>query len=165
MATNTLDDTSFQQQLNESAREIFEKKGAGNNIRAHFVKDIAKIVINSDNANLLPLQPRVKSMDSAAWSRCLCFVVAYLRRYKMEQTLQAMKHECPILPKNTGFQRASDLEIFFGTIKKTAIVVADQSFDERVIEFKEKYEAENPPKALPKKIKSSRKKIPREEPK
>ncbi|EAY03158.1 hypothetical protein TVAG_345320 [Trichomonas vaginalis G3] len=155
-ATNTLDDSGFQQQLNESSHEIFEKRGAANHLRAQFVKDISKIVINSSNPNLISIQPHVKPMDSAAWSRCLCFVVAYLRRYKMEQTLQAMKHECPILPKNTGFHRASDLEIFFGTIKKTAIVVADQSFDERVIEFKEKIDSEKqlkrPPKLAKRKV-------------
>jgi hypothetical protein len=110
--------------------------GAANNLRSKFLKEVSKSVIG--DFRFLTIQPNVKHMDSVAWSRCLCFVVAYLRRYKMDNTLQTMKAECPILPKNTGFQRASDLELFLRTIKKTSIIVSDQTFDERVIDFKDK---------------------------
>ena len=140
--TNTLDDSDYQAQLNQAVLAVFEESGAGNHLRAQFTKNVAKIAIDPENPNLIPLQPRIKAMDSVAWSRCLCFVVAYLRRYKMQQTLLAMKNECPILPKNTGFQHASDLEIFFNSLKKTAIVIADQTFDEKVIDYRAQLDKE-----------------------
>ena len=157
--SNTLDYSDYQMQLNQAVLATFEQSGAANHLRAQFTKNLAKIAIDPENPNLIPLQPRIKSMDSVAWSRCLCFVVAYLRRYKMQQTLLAMKAECPILPKNTGFQHASDLEIFFNTLKKTAIVIADQTFDERVIDFRDKMDKEAEKAGLtppPKKVKRKR---------
>lgn len=159
--TDTLDDSDYQMQLNQAVLAAFQNKGAANHTRAVFAKDLAKISIDPENSKLIPIQPRVKSMDSVAWSRCLCFVVAYLRRYKMEQTLKTMKVECPILPKNTGFQRASDLETFFGTIKNTAIIMADQTFDERVIEFRAKMDKEAEKEGLLKPVQQRPKKIKR----
>lgn len=124
-----------QDDLNDATVNIFEKHGCLNSIRAEFIKCLSESVIKSDNIKLLPVKPRIRPMDDKKWARSLCFAVAYLRRYKMEKTLQAMKYECNLLPKNTGFNRASDLENYYQSLKKVALKVSDLTFDERVVEF------------------------------
>ena len=124
-----------QDDLNDAAISIFEQHGCLNSVKAEFIKCLSGFVMDSDDFKLLPVKPRVRPMDDKKWARSLCFVVAYLRRYKMEKTLQAMKCECALLPKNTGFNRASDLENYFQSLKKVALMVSDLTFDERVVEF------------------------------
>ena len=125
-----------QNELNNDTYDLFLEKGCENNLNSKFLYEISKIAINNNNSKLISIQPNIKKMDKKVWNQSLCFIISYLRRYKMEKTLQTIKLEYPQIPKSTGFVRASDIDNFFHSIKKTALIVSDQTFDEKIIEFK-----------------------------
>jgi len=122
-------------QLNQAVYQRFVDKGCDNNLRAQFYTEVARNVVGS--SVLFPIQPKVKNMDSKAWNKSLCFVVSYLRRFKMEKSIQAMKIEYSSIPRNTGFSKVSELDQFFRQLKNMAIKIDDQSFEERVIDLRE----------------------------
>ena len=104
---------------------------------ARYIYEISKFAVHNDSSFMLPLQPRIRDMSNECWIKTLCYCLAYLRRYKMDLTLQTIKIECPKLPKSTGFSRTSDLDKFWRLLKKSANSLSNKDFNEWVIDFKE----------------------------
>lgn len=117
--------------------ESYKEKGGLNDIQSRYIYEIAKAITGSKNNVFASLQPHVKRMDNVIWEKCLCFCFAYLRRYKMDKTIQTMKLECSELPKSTGFGKVSELDIFWLKLMKTSNALASKSFDEWVIEYRD----------------------------
>ncbi|EAY03081.1 hypothetical protein TVAG_171790 [Trichomonas vaginalis G3] len=131
-------DLSAQQEmLNTETLKLFFEKGGMNDVQARYIYQTCLYATVDDNPVLTPLQPRVKNMDNPLWTKAMCFCIAYLRRYKMNNTIRAIKCECDNLPKSTGFGKVSELEMFWRSLLKSSVHLGDKTFDECVIEYKE----------------------------
>ena len=129
-----------QSSLNTQTLEVYYTKGGSNDAQARYLSGIAQAVLLDDREIFTPLKPRIIDHDEQQWVKSICFCIAYLRKYKMDKTLQTIKAECQNLPKSTGFSKASELAAFWQKLLKTSVRLGDKTFDEWVIEYKEQQE-------------------------
>ena len=115
----------------------YQEKGCPNIVQSRFLKEIAKLVHKDNNPRLFSLMSYPKQRDTLAWNKALNFCVAFLRRYKMEETLKTIRAEGGNIPKETGFAKSSDLERFYKRLKITTIAISDKQFPQRLKEFNE----------------------------
>jgi hypothetical protein len=130
----------LQEKLNTETMETYYAKGGANDTQARYIAGIAQAVLVDGRDIFTPLKPRIVDHDEQQWVKSICYCIAYLRKYKMEKTLQTIKAECQNLPKSTGFSRTSELGIFWQKLLKTSVRLGDKTFDEWVIEYKEQRE-------------------------
>ena len=126
-----------QKKLDTLAFIEYQEKGCPNIVQARFMKEIGRLVHHENNPKLASLMSSPKSRDTVAWQKAELFCIAYLRRYKMEETLRAIKSEGGAVPKETGFKKSSDLERFYKKLMITTNAIKDKTFKERVSEFNE----------------------------
>ncbi|KAK8884366.1 hypothetical protein M9Y10_043476 [Tritrichomonas musculus] len=141
-----LDDIK-QSKLDEKVSETVAEHGGLNYIQAKYVSQLCEVVVNNpelseDSANKLrDLQPKVKSnllTENELYRRALCISVAFIKRYKMVQTLDAIKKEYAQTPKSTGFSKASELERTFEGLFQTARDSEQTPFNTKARAFEKK---------------------------
>lgn len=126
-----------QRKLDTAVSIEYQEKGCPNIIQSRFLKEIAKLVHNENDPKLYSLMSYPKQRDTLAWNKALCYCVAFLRRYKMEETLKTIRAEGGSIPKDTGFYKSSELEKFYKRLIITTYAIADKKFPQRLQEFNE----------------------------
>lgn len=141
-----LDDLK-QNKLDEKVSQTVAEHGGLNYIQAKYVSQLCEVVVNNpelseESANKLrDLQPKVKSdllSENELYRRALCISVAFIKRYKMVQTLDAIKREYSQTPKSTGFSKASELERTFEELFQTARDSKETTFNSKALAFEKK---------------------------
>ncbi|EAY17675.1 hypothetical protein TVAG_169870 [Trichomonas vaginalis G3] len=109
------------------------KNAGGNNvIQAKYIREIGKQINNATDAKIDRLKSAPFVHDEEAWQKAFNLVVAYLRRYKMDITLSAIKDEGITVPKETGYQRASDVNGQFRRFDLISANLGALTFRDRV---------------------------------
>ncbi|OHT13022.1 hypothetical protein TRFO_03430 [Tritrichomonas foetus] len=132
-----LDDVK-QNRLDEKVAATVAEKGGVNYIQAEYVSQLCDAVIGSDNNLMHELQPRIKDLSPDVYYRALCLSLAFLKRYKMTQTVDALRKEFPDAPKSTGYSRASELDTAFEQLFTTSENSRELGFDKRARQFERK---------------------------
>ena len=141
-----LDDLK-QNRLDEKVSETVDEHGGLNYIQAKYVSQLCEVVVNNPElseesaSKLRDLQPKVKSdllTENELYRRALCISVAFIKRYKMVQTLDAIKREYSQTPKSTGFSKASELERTFEELFQTARDSEQVTFNSKARAFEKK---------------------------
>lgn len=122
-----------QEKLNQDTAEAVEKAGGINYLYAEYIHKVLTHVTNSDETVVERLQPNVRvNMEDEAWRQAVCLTLAYLKRHKMEESIQTMRTEFPDTPAKSGFAKKSDLEGFFEEIGGTIQEIKSTAFEKRV---------------------------------
>jgi len=109
-------DNEARKKLTLEVSQIMEKKGANNYINCSFVREFAKTANTVDEKLLQKYRSNLKIGEEEAWLRSLSFVIAYLKRYKMNSTLLCIKEEKAVIPKSNLFAKASDIEKYYAKL-------------------------------------------------
>lgn len=133
-----------QERLNEETQQEIEKAGATNFLQAEFYHKFAEHAIGSDDPLLSRVQPNPNiDMNNEAWREALCVTLAYLKRYKMTESIETLRTEFPDTPAKSGFQRKQDLESFFEDVATIIVDMKSRPLEKRISMFSE--EAGLPP--------------------
>ena len=122
-----------QEKLNEDTAAAVQNSGGVNFLYAEYIHKVLQHVVNSDDTVVERFQPNVRvDMQQEAWRQAICVVLAYLKRFKMDESIQTMRTEFPDTPSKSGFAKKADLEMFFTDIADVISQVKSTSFERRV---------------------------------
>ncbi|OHT16598.1 hypothetical protein TRFO_41709 [Tritrichomonas foetus] len=124
-----------QDKLDEETTRIIIKCGGGNNAQARYFQELSSHVVGNENEAFESLQPDMKITNAKAWRQAVCLVNAYLKRYRMELTLQTIKTEYVQNPKSTGYKSASVVDSTMKNLLKLSKDIKNINFEERAQEF------------------------------
>jgi hypothetical protein len=132
--------------------------GGTNFVQSEWVKQVAGVVQADESGTFLSIRSNVQIGEAQVWQQALRLAMAFLKRYKMSQTLATVKIEYPECPKSTGFSRASEVEAAFRNLSLVVGELAELPFEERVAQFEHEIAPLMPkPKAQQKQSKPVRK--------
>lgn len=116
--------------------DAMKKKGVMSNLQARLLHETCAKVIEKDSGALSALQPQVKvEPKEAAWEEAICLVVAYLKRYKMRETVQTMRLEYLPTPNHTGYKKGSEVDDIFESLFDLIDENLDETFEQKVEKF------------------------------
>ena len=118
--------------LDKKVDDAVRSAGGTNNLQARYVREIGKQVNISDDPALDRVRSAVEIPDDPSWQKAFNFCIAYLRRYKMDQTVLSIKDEGAIVPRETGYNRASDVTKQFREFEKISANLGVLTFRDRV---------------------------------
>ena len=122
-----------QEKLNEETAAAVLNSGGVNFLYAEYIHKVLQHVVNSDDTVVERLQPNVRvDLTQEAWRQALCVVLAYLKRFKMDESIQTMRTEFPETPAKSGFAKKADLELFFSDTADIITQIKSTSFEKRV---------------------------------
>lgn len=136
-----------QNRIDREVADAVAEHGGLNYIQAKYVSQLCDIIANSQDlppdtqGKLQDLQPKIKIElvnNEENYRRALCISIAFLKRYKMFETIEAVKKEFPQTPKATGFSKVSELDRAFDDLFQAADHSQDVSFNVRARDFKKK---------------------------
>ena len=103
-----------QDQLDEETVQVVAQAGGPNYIQSEYFNLICKAVLNDpENEKLKELQPNLSIPNSDYYTRAVKLVLAYLLRNRMTHTVSCIRHEFKECPKNTGYDKASQVDQHF----------------------------------------------------
>lgn len=107
-----------QDELDEQTVLAVAKAGGPNFIQAQYFNLICKAVVHDDNEKFKPIQPQTDEQipDSEYYSIAMKLCLAYLLRHKMKYTVSCIRHEYEKYPKNTGYNKASEVDEKFNQL-------------------------------------------------
>ena len=108
------------------------KAGGGNYVQAKYIREVGNVAIESQSKTLAAYRTVPKVLENKAFTEAMMLVVAYLKRYKMNQTIEAMRAEYQKTPKTTGYSRASEVHGAFDSLLKIADHLENVRFEQRV---------------------------------
>jgi uncharacterized protein (DUF58 family) len=123
--------------------------GGVNFIHARFVQEVAELVMHDPPESVISVQPTIRVGDSEAWGRAFRLAIAYLNRFKMNQTSGTVKMEFPETPKSTGYTRASGVDAAFHDLLEVIEDLEQVPFDEKVDAFVHELDAHLSERAVP----------------
>ena len=129
-------DSLNQTELDQKTTESLESHGVTNKLNASYILEVGKAVHSSDIAQFVGLYPHFYIQKTEAWKKSLCVAIAFLRRYKLEFSLEAIEIEYQHLPNETGFKRGRDLDQFFANLFEQA-AFKNKTFEENLQQFNE----------------------------
>ena len=136
--------TLHHDEIASRAGSVFAKAGGVNHFQARSIALTAKYAVGSKNHKLCTLQPRISNMDSDSWRWVFNFVIAYLKRYKMQSTIDAIKYELGNrpFPEHRHAFKPERVDRYFVELLKVLSVLKQRDFDSSVMRFMEdmKYE-------------------------
>lgn len=142
--------------MNSEITKVMQRNGANSVLHARYIRELGKSLCSSKDPVTLKYKPKLKIIDKdKAWDKALCLVVSYLRRYKMDSTLSSMRDEGATIPKDTGFQKASDVNNAFREFTSVYERLGAQTFRDRV-EYFSQPSASKRSKPMPMKGRASR---------
>lgn len=125
-----------QEDLNRQTAYVIEKNGGHNLLYAEYLRLTADLAAESEATVFGHLQPEITyTKKNAAFMNALKFCMAYLKSYKMHETLETMKIEFPELPKKTGYSRRSELENSWSNLLNTIDQIKKMPIEEQVAAF------------------------------
>lgn len=121
--------------LDRKVDRDIQKAGGNNVIQAKYIREIGKQINLSTDRKVDRLKSAPYVHDDEAWQKAFNLCVAYLRRYKMDTTLSTIKDEGISVPKETGYQRASDVNNQFRRFDLISANLGALTFRDRVEEL------------------------------
>ena len=144
-----------QEELDRQTAYVIEKNGGHNILYAEYLRLTADLAADSEATVFDHLQPEITyTKKDAAFMNALKYCMAYLKSYKMNETLETMKIEFPDLPKKTGYSRRSELENSWSNLLNTIDKVKRIPIEVQVAEFSRAVGLPPPPE--PQKVKKPR---------
>ena len=144
-----------QEELDRQTAYVIEKNGGHNILYAEYLRLTADLASESEATVFDHLQPEITyTKKDAAFMNALKYCMAYLKSYKMTETLETMKIEFPDLPKKTGYSRRSELENSWANLLNTIDQVKRIPIEVQVAEFSRAVGLPPPPE--PQKVKKPR---------
>lgn len=133
--SNSLD--APQLMLDRMVSSVIEKKGGLNVLKSQFLVSVCENVVGSENPYLINIQPSIKIGDqSEIWQKCHKFVISFLRRYKMMDTLCAMNIEYEVPYKDTDYTEISQIETEFDNLLRiNKTITRRKTIIDKVTEF------------------------------
>ncbi|OHS92984.1 hypothetical protein TRFO_12176 [Tritrichomonas foetus] len=129
----------------EELKDYMYNKGVTCNIQARLLHETCNEIQNSDSAALSSLQPQIRiERNVDAWEEAVCLVVAYLKRYRMKETVQTMRKEFAATPAHTGYKKGSEVDDIFDALFDIIERDMKKSFEERVDHFIKTTQIEEP---------------------
>lgn len=125
-------DNIRQEQLDDATMKAVAKAGADNYIQAKYIREVGVVANESKSKTLAPYRTIPKVLENKAFTEAMMLVVAYLKRYKMNQTIEAMRTEYEKTPKTTGYSRASEVHAAFDDLLGIAEHLENVWFEQRV---------------------------------
>lgn len=120
---------------NQIAAEM-GKKGVMANLQARLLHETCSVISDAKSGTLSSLEPQIKvEPKEDAWEEAICLVVAYLKRYKMKETVQTMRLEFTPTPNHTGYKKGSEVDEIFDTLFDIIDRDFDMTFEQRVENF------------------------------
>ena len=125
-----------QEELDRETARVVEENGGHNILYAEYLKMTARLASESDATVFDHLQPEINysKKDKAFWD-ALKFCMAYLKSYKMKETLETMRIEYPDLPAKTGYSRRSELQRTWDNLQSTIEEIVKRPFEEDIRVF------------------------------
>ena len=125
-----------QDELDRETARVVQEHGGHNLLYAEYLKMTARLASESDATVFDHLQPEINytKKDKAFWD-ALKYCMAYLKSYKMKETLETMKIEYPDLPAKTGYARRSELQRTWDNLQTTVDQIMKRPFDEEIKAF------------------------------
>ncbi|EAX89621.1 hypothetical protein TVAG_257010 [Trichomonas vaginalis G3] len=125
-----------QEKLNQETAKAVQSSGGINYLYAEYIRKVANRVVQSEDSVVDRLQPNVHvDIKEEAWRQAICVTLAYLKRFKMEESIATMRTEFPETPAKSGYSKRSDLEAFFSETADIISEVKRKNFDKRVKAF------------------------------
>lgn len=123
-------------ELKNQISDVMKKKGVMANLQARLLHETCSIISEKDSGVLSSLQPQVKvEPKESAWEEAICLVVAYLKRYKMRETIQTMRLEYSPTPNHTGYKKGSEVDEIFESLFDLIDENFDETFEQKVDKF------------------------------
>lgn len=119
-------------ELDKKVEKAVSLAGGTNNLHARYVREISNQISRSDEPSLDRLRSAVEIPNDRSWQKAFNLCIAFLRRYKMESTLAAIKDEGAVPPRDTGYARSSDVNNQFREFKKISENLGVLTFRDRV---------------------------------
>lgn len=104
-------------------------------IQSKYIKEASKVIVGSENNDYSGLQPHVVPMNCEAWEKSLKVCVAFLKMYKMTNTLETMRTEYNSIPRKTGFKQSTNLFEYFDELSTVSHDMGKLTFTKRVNTF------------------------------
>jgi hypothetical protein len=123
--------------LDELTVRAINAAGVVNILQLRYVKQVAEVLMADSSESLISLKPVIRIAISQAWTDALRLAIAFLKRYRLTQTLATVRTEYPEAPKTTGYGRVSEVDAAFADVLDTSDDLADLPFDEKVAAFTE----------------------------
>ncbi|OHT16783.1 hypothetical protein TRFO_41554 [Tritrichomonas foetus] len=123
-------DEKKQVKLDEETENYIERVGGLNHFQAQFHAEVAQAAINSELALLQDLKPQIKDLKRQAWKKAFCLSLAFIKRYKMRLTVDALKVEYDQIPKKTGFTHGHEVDSYFNVLLQISQNLENASFEE-----------------------------------
>lgn len=120
---------------NQIAAEM-GKKGVMANLQARLLHETCSVISDAKSGTLSSLEPQIKvEPKEDAWEEAICLVVAYLKRYKMKETVQTMRLEFTPTPNHTGYKKGSEVDDIFESLFDLIDENLDETFEQKVEKF------------------------------
>ena len=124
-----------QKELNQRTSQLLQEKGIPSHLQACYISDILNEISSSGNEELFGLKGRIQiDEDDISWKKAFDFSITFLKRYRMDLTLNSIEKEFHI-SDSTDFKYGHDLDNFFAQLKQTSTNLEGVSFFENVIKF------------------------------
>ena len=108
------DESDLQVYLRSATMIAMSRIGISNVINSRYIAGVGKIATSNNNPLFSHIQPKLsKNKNSVAWNQTLKVVLAFLKRYKMTETIGIIRYEDRDYPKETGFTHSKELENYF----------------------------------------------------
>ncbi|EAY14728.1 hypothetical protein TVAG_038340 [Trichomonas vaginalis G3] len=133
-----------QDEIADRTRQAFEKAGGPNHFQSKTVSLAAKEVVGSKEHKFCTLQPRITPIDNDPWKDGFSLVVAFLKHYKMQNTLDTIMTELGSspFPEQKHVYDPNLTETYFKQLTDLQENFAARDFEQNVMNFMEdiKYE-------------------------
>lgn len=133
---------SFEKTLDVLTSEAIKNSGGANVLQAQYYKEVASAVMNSSSPTLYFAKPSVSNKQTEEWQQSFLYVIKFLKKHGMTNTLEAMQLESPKIGKNL---RGNKCKFVFDELIGTSDDLGDRPFRYRVDSFFEENGLELPP--------------------
>ena len=139
-------------ELDRKVDEMCREHGLTFNLHARYVREIAKQVNLSDDPALDRVSSAVEIPDDPSWQKAFNLCIAFLRRYRMDYTVLSIKDEGAIVPRETGYNKASDVTKQFREFEKISANLGVLTFRDRVELLAKSGDAKTKKREMPPKL-------------
>lgn len=134
--------------LDFETSKALDKTGSINNLQASYYLEVSKAVMASKDPVLYFVHPKIKIQQNEQWKKSLIFVIRFLKKYKMEHTIDTIKTEFPNVNQMIDLKNTNQNSILMDEIMSIAEDLGERTFSSRVAEFfnvsKDNYFQEHP---------------------
>ena len=126
-----------QDEIASQVSEAFEKAGGPYHFQSETIALAAEKVVGSSEHKFCTLQPRVSPIENDIWKDGFSLVLAFLKHYKMNNTINAIKTELGSapFPEQKHVYDPEQTDEYFNQLIQLKENFAKRNFDENVQNF------------------------------